>query len=159
MDRLKPYEDKLKAYIKNANPWLSLAQNELYTDAIFQASVAHQVDFRLIAGIITIESSYRHNAVSSSGALGMGQLKVSTAQWLGVANPLEPVENIHGTAKYIRFLMDRFNQDMDKALASYFQGQGTIERYGISEISRAYLVKLSQALSQFETLADARIPS
>jgi soluble lytic murein transglycosylase-like protein len=82
----------------------------------------------LLKAIILAESNGNPNAVSPDGALGLGQLMPSTAKGLGVDNPLDPIENLKGTAKYLSSLLKTF-KSVDLALAAYNAGPGSVERF------------------------------
>lgn len=71
---------------------------------------------------IGAESAWNPSAVSSAGALGLAQLMPSTARYLGV-DPLNPVQNLEGGAKYLRQQYDKFG-DWGLALAAYNAGPG-----------------------------------
>jgi len=117
-------------------------------NTIESLSASYNLDPRLMASLVAVESSFNPVAVSSSGAIGLGQLKPETAQWLGVMNPYDPVDNLTGVARYLRFLLDRYNGSVPHALAAYFQGQGTIDRNGIDEGAQHYISKVNRVLSQ-----------
>src|SRR5437764_9001222 len=84
----------------------------------------------LLHSVIKVESNYNPYAVSSKGALGMMQLIPSTARRFGVGNVFNPVENIEGGAKYLRYLLDLYNQNYPLALAAYNAGEGAVTKYG-----------------------------
>ncbi len=84
----------------------------------------------LFEGFITTESSWNPYAVSDTGAQGLGQLMPGTAEELGCNNPFDPRDNLNASAKYIRQLMDRFNGDVDLAIAAYNVGPGRVEECG-----------------------------
>jgi len=79
--------------------------------------------------VISAESGYNPNAVSPAGAMGIMQLMPATAQRFGVADPYDPVANMHGGARYLRFLINLFN-DLNLALAAYNAGENAVARYG-----------------------------
>ena len=81
----------------------------------------------LLEALVWQESRWRHDAVSPKGALGLTQLMPATARELGV-DPLDPVANLEGGARYLRSLLDRFDGDLVKALAAYNAGPGRVER-------------------------------
>ena len=85
------------------------------------------LDPDLVASVIWIESRYCPKAVSHAGAIGLGQIIPTTAKSLGV-NPEIPVENIYGTAKYLRQQWDTFG-DWNLALAAYNAGPGAVRKY------------------------------
>lgn len=77
---------------------------------------------------IEIESAYRQTAVSSVGAIGLGQLMPATAAKLGV-NPHDIHQNLDGSARYMLMLLGRFGSK-ELALAGYNAGPGAVEQYG-----------------------------
>jgi hypothetical protein len=121
----------------------------LLAESLVTISQAHALDYRLLAGVIAVESSFRSDAVSSSGAIGLGQLKPTTAQWLGISNPFDPLENMVGVSRYLRFLINRYNGDLDSALSAYFQGQGSVDRNGITQACVPYLTKINEVIHRF----------
>src|SRR5260370_557270 len=88
------------------------------------------VPAQLIHSVIKVESNYNPYAVSSKGALGMMQLIPETARRFGVKNVFNPVENIQGGAKYLRYLLDLFDGSYPLALAAYNAGEAAVTRYG-----------------------------
>lgn len=78
--------------------------------------------------LVQQESRFDPNARSSRGAIGLGQLMPGTARELGV-DPTDPVQNLEGSARYLRQMLDRFG-DMPLALAAYNAGPGTVRRAG-----------------------------
>lgn len=88
------------------------------------------VPIELICGVILQESGGNHRAVSHAGAKGLMQLMPGTARRFGVSNSFDPRQNIEGGTKYLRFLLDRFNGNIELALAGYNSGEGNVEKYG-----------------------------
>lgn len=139
----------LMRYMRSYNARLTPPQLQYLADAILRISAEYNVDYRIVASIIAVESSFRHDAVSSSGAIGLGQLKPSTARWLGVNNPYHPAENIAGLTRYISWLLRKYRGNMNQALSAYYQGPGTVDRHGITPACQPYLAKISTAMSRF----------
>ena len=77
---------------------------------------------------IEIESAYRQNAVSSAGAIGLGQLMPATARDLGV-DPRDPLQNLDGSARYLAMMLETFG-DPRLALAAYNAGPDAVRQYG-----------------------------
>lgn len=136
-------------YIREYNKKLPPYEVKLIARAITDMSVQYQVDHRVVASVIAVESAFRRDAISSSGAIGLGQLKPATATWLGVNNPYDPVDNVSGCAKYISMLSKKYNGNLSKALGAYYQGPGTIDREGVNDAAKHYIGKIQKALLGF----------
>ncbi|MEC7817178.1 MAG: lytic transglycosylase domain-containing protein [Pseudomonadota bacterium] len=83
----------------------------------------------LIEALVWQESRWRHDVRSPVGARGLAQLMPGTARDLGV-NPDDPFANLEGGARYLREQIDRFDGDLEKALAAYNAGPGRVLRAG-----------------------------
>jgi hypothetical protein len=122
---------------------------------IRNASKKYMVDPALIEAIIQVESSFRPDAVSHSGATGLMQLMPGTARDLDVADRYNPRENIHGGVRYISELMKRFDNNMTLVIAAYNAGPGAVERHnGIppkAETQR-YVKKVMKAYHDFRMI-------
>ncbi len=93
--------------------------------------LAHRFDLSpaLLEALVWQESRWRANAVSPAGARGLAQLMPGTARDLGV-NPDDPFANLEGGARYLREQLDRFDGDLERALAAYNAGPGRVIRSG-----------------------------
>jgi hypothetical protein len=99
-------------------------------DSLVQdAGRRHNVDPNLIHAVIRQESNYDVFAVSVKGACGLMQLMPGTALRFGVSDIFDPAENVEGGVKYLRFLMDRYQNDDVKTLAAYNAGEGAVDQY------------------------------
>lgn len=123
-----PQEKPLRKNI-SVNRTSSSRSSSNYDQIISNKSSKYSVEPSLIKAIITVESNWQKNAVSNKGAMGLMQLMPSTAKDMGVANPFDPDENIDGGTRYLRFLLDRFN-DVPMAVAAYNAGPGSVANYG-----------------------------
>ncbi|MCB1921344.1 MAG: lytic transglycosylase domain-containing protein [Candidatus Competibacteraceae bacterium] len=89
----------------------------------------YRLEPALMHAVISAESSYNPWAVSPKGAMGLMQLMPGTAERFGVDNAYDPVANMHGGARYLRWLLDRFN-NIHLAVAAYNAGEGAVQKYG-----------------------------
>lgn len=110
----------LPSYSKNKN---------LYDGIIAQAASTHQVDSGLIKAVMHTESGFNPNARSPVGAQGLMQLMPATARRFAVSNAYDPAQNVLGAARYLSFLLKRFNYNTELALAAYNAGEGNVDKY------------------------------
>lgn len=97
---------------------------------LIQSGKSNGVDPLLLYSVMHQESSFKSRAVSPKGARGLMQLMPGTAIRYGVTNIFDPKQNIEGGARYLRFLLDHFDGDVNLALAGYNAGEGAVEKYG-----------------------------
>jgi len=107
-----------------------LARATQYDSIIEKAAVSAAVEANLLRAVIVVESGFNSRAVSKRGAVGLMQLMPATATRFGVSNPFDPKQNIHAGARYLKFLIDRFGQDIRLALAAYNAGEEAVDRNG-----------------------------
>jgi len=101
-----------------------------YLDIINNACDRHGVDPSLVHAIVKVESDFNPYAMSSKGAMGLMQLMPQTAVELNVKNSFNPMENIDGGVKYLRYLIDRYEGNLSLALAAYNAGETSVKRWG-----------------------------
>lgn len=101
-----------------------------YAQFIQDSAKKHNVPIELICGVIIQESGGNPRAKSHCGARGLMQLMPATARRFGVKNSYDPAQNIDGGTKYLRFLMDRFDGNLELVLAGYNAGEGNVAKYG-----------------------------
>lgn len=106
-----------------------LAGAEKFSAEITKAANAYQLPEKLIAAVMKQESNFNPSAISSAGATGLMQLMPATARYLGVSNSADPEQNIMGGAKYLRQMLDQFDNNLETALAAYNAGPGNVKKY------------------------------
>lgn len=100
-------------------------------DSFIRASATrHGVDPALLKAMMHTESAFNPNARSPVGAQGLMQLMPATARRFSVSNPWNPAENIEGSAKYLAWLLRRFHNNVEHAVAGYNAGEGNVDKYG-----------------------------
>ena len=100
-----------------------------YAKALEEAARANDISPRLLEALVWQESRWNHRARSPVGAIGLAQLMPGTARDLGV-DPNDPIQNLAGGARYLRQQLNRFNGDVEKALAAYNAGPGRVMTAG-----------------------------
>lgn len=101
-----------------------------YDSIIRAAAQRYQLPEALLRAVIHTESNFYSHAVSRAGATGLMQLMPKTAKALGVRDATDPSQNVHGGARYLRLLANRYDGDMVLVLAAYNAGAGNVEKYG-----------------------------
>jgi soluble lytic murein transglycosylase-like protein len=116
-----------------------------------EAAERHQVDPALIRAVIQTESNWNPGAISRKGALGLMQLIPTTAQRFGVNDAFSPKQNVDAGVRYLKTLLERYNGNLDLALAAYNAGEGAVDRaHGIPAYreTRSYVQRVQQAYFQ-----------
>lgn len=111
----------LPSYSRNKNAFDQL---------IRQAAQQHGVSEGLIKAVMHTESGFNIKARSPVGAQGLMQLMPATARRFNVSNAYDPQQNIFAGAKYLSWLLKRFNGDTRLAIAAYNAGEGNVDKYG-----------------------------
>jgi soluble lytic murein transglycosylase-like protein len=101
-----------------------------YDSIIKDSAAKYGVDANLISAVIETESSGNPKAVSRAGAMGLMQLMPSNVTEAGVSDPFDPMQNIDAGTKQLSGLLNRYNGDLNMALAAYNAGPGAVQRYG-----------------------------
>lgn len=97
----------------------------IYAAKVAELSVRFDLSPALIEALVWQESRWQAHAVSHAGAQGLAQLMPGTARYLGV-DPRDPFANLEGGARYLREQLDRFDGNLEKALAAYNAGPGRV---------------------------------
>lgn len=138
-----------EAFVSTSEAFRPLPATIAYNDAIAEAADLYKLDPNLIRAIIRAESAFNPFAVSRAGAQGLMQLMPEVAAELDVLDPFDPRQNIFGGARYLRWLLDRNNGNLDLAVASYNAGPAAVDRHnGIPPYreTRNYVKKVNRFL-------------
>ena len=100
-----------------------------YADLIAAAAQRHGLDPVLLTAMATVESSFDPSAVSPKGAGGLLQLMPATAQRFGVTDVFDVSQNVDGGARYMSWLLERYDGQTELALAGYNAGEGAVDRH------------------------------
>lgn len=108
---------------------VSKPDSRAYDDLIQQAAQRHGVAFALIKAVIRVESGFNPRAVSKKGARGLMQIMPINDAALSLADPFDPSQNINAGTRYLRQLLDRYDNKLPLALAAYNAGPDAVDRY------------------------------
>jgi soluble lytic murein transglycosylase-like protein len=127
--------------LQNHKLFLRVAQHpnlERYKGLIDASARTQGLDPSLVKAMIAVESAFEPQAVSPKGALGLMQIMPATGARYGVAanarrtveqQLFDPATNLRIGTRYLRDLLERFDQDLNLALAAYNAGEGAVEQY------------------------------
>ena len=113
-----------------------------------EASERHRVDPALVRAVIETESHWNPGAYSRKGAIGLMQLIPTTAQRFGANDAFNPKQNVDAGVRYLKTLLERYNGNLDLALAAYNAGEGAVDRaHGIPAYreTRNYVQRVQNA--------------
>jgi len=109
----------------------SISSGSFDLDAIFDAAgQKYNISPNLLKAVAKVESNFKADATSKVGAMGIMQLMPGTARYLGVDDPYNAEQSIMGGAKYLREQLDRFDGDVELALAAYNAGWPAVIKHG-----------------------------
>jgi soluble lytic murein transglycosylase-like protein len=127
-----------------------------YAEMIGTAAARHDLDPVLLTAVAAVESAFDPNAVSSAGACGLMQLMPRTAERFGVGDVFDAEQNVEGGARYLRWLLERFEGDPELALAGYNAGEGAVERHrGVPPYreTRGYVSRVLEGAGRLSQIA------
>ena len=118
-------------------------------------SAAYNVNDDLLEALAWMESGWQNDVVSSVSARGIGQLTPDTVRFVnerllhtkldaGVAD-----DNIRMSARFMSYLLDQVGGDERMALAAYYQGLGSLRKYGPLPVSKLYIDDVMALRAQF----------
>ena len=113
-----------------------------------EAAERHHMDPALVRAVIETESGWNPTAKSNKGALGLMQLIPTTAVRFGVNDAFSPQQNVDAGVRYLKTLLERYNGNLDLALAAYNAGEGAVDRaHGVPAFreTRDYVQKVQNA--------------
>src|ERR1700674_908225 len=134
-----------------------------YRELVEAAAARYSVDADLISSVIAVESNFDPKALSRKNARGLMQLLPETAARLGVQNIYDPQENIDAGTRYLRELLQKYNNDLVLALAAYNAGPERVQQYGrvppyAETLSYVRRVKRSYEKSKSKSSAKKPVP-
>ncbi|HSE30432.1 MAG TPA: lytic transglycosylase domain-containing protein [Pyrinomonadaceae bacterium] len=128
IEKVEPVESEVASSGTKGRAWTTGRQG--LDSLISQNGHKYGVDPYLIFLVMEQESHFNPRALSPKGARGLMQLMPGTAARFGVRRPHDPAQNISGGTRYLRELLNRFNNRVDLVLASYNAGEGAVIKFG-----------------------------
>jgi hypothetical protein len=121
-----------------------------YQPLIVEAAYRYKVEPAIIKAIIMAESGFNPKAVSKVGARGLMQLMPRTARHLGVKDSFKPAHNIDAGVRYFKRLLDKFDGEIELALAAYNAGSYNVRKYGGIPPYKATKFYINKVLKYYE---------
>lgn len=129
---------------------------DTYDAIIRDAAKTYGVDFALVKAVIRAESGFDPQAVSRKGAQGLMQIMPANFETLNLADPFDPGENIRAGTHYLKALIDRYDHDLQLALAAYNAGPGMVDRYGSIPPFRETQAYVRRVLTYYDRIVSSR---
>jgi soluble lytic murein transglycosylase-like protein len=126
-----PTDKRFKVYVRGRGGYFRSTKYDCkaYDPMIREMAAKYKVDCELVKAVIKAESGFNPSAVSPKGAIGIMQLMPETAADMSVKNILSPRDNIEGGVKYLRRLLNIFNNDLRLTVAAYNAGENAVIGY------------------------------
>jgi soluble lytic murein transglycosylase-like protein len=132
--KLSPMKQRTAIYMPGQTSFLGQNRPAVNIDRdgveklVREAAERHNVDPALVRAVIETESNWNPAAVSRKGATGLMQLIPTTAQRFGANDAFNPKQNVDAGVHYLKTLLERYNGNLDLALAAYNAGEGAVDR-------------------------------
>lgn len=152
--QLNDFSDDPAANASPASPTSAYGEATTWLDPIVsKASQKYGVDIGLIKAIIKAESDFNPLAVSHAGARGLMQLMPATARSLGVSDSFDPEQNVMAGTRFLKDMLQRYNGDVDSALAAYNWGPGNVDKRPehLPRETRDYLARVKQLYAVYNS--------
>ena len=137
-----------KAPAVRATRYATAERSRAYDDLISQHAHINGVRADLVRAVMQVESAFNPLARSAKGALGLMQLMPATIRQFSVMNPFDPADNVRAGVKYLRELLDRYQNNEALALAAYNAGPGAVDKHGQTvppyRETRSYVAQINQ---------------
>lgn len=148
----------VKEYTNNpyANVKLSEEEIQQYSKWFVDYSKENDLSYITVIAMAWFESEFNKDEVSHSDAIGIMQIKPSTAKPYGVTREdlFDPETNIRTGVKYLADLRDDYNLDLETAITAYNQGIGRVSRGTAKGI---YIRKVNEISTEMNNLIEKRM--
>jgi LysM repeat protein len=122
---------------------------------IGQVAASEGVPGSLAKAIAWQESGFNNAAVSSANARGVMQIMPGTWSWINqtlasrTLNPNSALDNVQAGTLYLRSLLRDTGGDPGMTAAAYYQGLGSVRRYGMLPDTRRYVASVMSLRGRF----------
>jgi soluble lytic murein transglycosylase-like protein len=119
---------------------------------VSDASSRNGVQPGLVNAVVMAESAGNPSAISMAGAQGLMQLMPDTAASCGISNAFDPTQNVDCGTRYLHELLERYDNDVELAVAAYNAGPGAVDQYhGVPPYAetRAYVTRVLTAYRNY----------
>ena len=125
----------LRKYSASSDIYNAVAFPKPFSSQVLKISQEYGVDPNLVWAVMRQESLFDVYAVSVSNAKGLMQLIDSTARWVANKEGINLIDvydvetNIRLGTAYLKYLMDFWNGDMVRVIASYNAGENRVKGF------------------------------
>lgn len=152
--KLQPAKSHATIYLPSESSFMGASHPAMTIDRdgaeklVREAADRHNVDPALVRAVVETESNWNPSAYSRKGAGGLMQLIPTTAHRYGANDVFNPQQNVDAGVRHLKWLLERYNGNLDLALAAYNAGEGAVDRaHGIPAFkeTRNYVQKVQDA--------------
>jgi len=150
-----PTDNRYRLYVRSGSSHTRY-DSRRYDPIIREMAKKYGIDSDLVRAVIKAESDFDPAAVSRKGARGLMQLMPETARDMEVRNIFAPRENIEGGVKYLRRLLNIFENNLPLSLAAYNAGENVVKQYQNRippyEETREYVKRVLRHLQNYKSV-------
>jgi hypothetical protein len=149
---------KISSYMLKYYKSVKISESLLIAESIVKYAADVQLDPKLIAALVAVESSFNPRAVSHTNARGLGQIKSFNYKPLRITNPFDIAQNVRGTAYYLREKFAHWKEDDNQlvlGIASYTEGYGAIKKANkqYKYATKLYIEKILKKYKQIKNIS------
>lgn len=151
--RLGSLEKEAELFAARASAMKQRISRDMIIRIILKVAAEEGLDPALLLATAMAESRLDLIAVSSQGALGIMQLMPETARIWGCKNPFDVYQNVRAGARYLSFLLERYEGRVRLAIAAYNAGPAPVDR--LADIppfgeTQAYVAKVLRYIDELQ---------
>lgn len=147
----------------SSGPWgvmpalLRQSPSRLALQPLFMKWASHyNLSLPLLEAVAWQESGWQQGVVSSTGAIGAGQIMPGTANFIvsniiGIPMNINSVsDNIRMSAAFLSYLADAEGNNLCNTIAAYYEGPLNLGQYGVFPDTQAYVASVEALIPRFE---------
>ena len=133
VERKKSDQDTIFSYITSKYKKVSVEDAKKIAKNLVDYGKKYNLDPKFAAAVIARESGFKKDAVSVTGAKGLGQIKDFNYKDLKIKDPFNINQNVDGTIQYLKKMIKKWNENEDSIVVEKAGGNKEVANKRISE--------------------------